>query len=155
MRTVLSALVTSCAGVAIATAAATPDLSWLSGYWLSCTNNREVTENWSDARGGIWIGLGITVAQQRSTWEFMRIQQVDGSWVLHSEPRGQAPTDFTAIELSATRALFENLQHDYPQRVIYQREGAKLHARIEGSVAGKPRSSDWLYDAAPLNKRCP
>lgn len=41
---------------------------------------------------------------------------------------------------------FENLAHDFPQRVIYRRAGAdSLIARVEGTRAGQPRGFDFPY----------
>jgi hypothetical protein len=38
----------------------------------------------------------------------------------------------------------ENLEHDFPQRVIYQRRGAdSLVARIEGTTPSGSRSVDY------------
>jgi hypothetical protein len=51
--------------------------------------------------------------------------------------------------------VFENEAHDFPQRVIYRREGDRLLARIEGKIGGKERSADWIFNRAGLNQRCP
>jgi hypothetical protein len=40
--------------------------------------------------------------------------------------------------------VFENPQHDFPQRIIYKRDGADgLKARIEGESKGKPKAFDY------------
>ncbi len=53
---------------------------------------------------------------------------------------------FCAIELTDRRVVFENLQHDFPQRVMYWLEpDGRLHARIEGMQAGKLGSHDWVW----------
>ena len=62
---------------------------------------------------------------------------------------GQPPTVFTLRPGPAGEAVFENLEHDFPQRVIYRRCGADLCARIEGVVKGEARSADWRYRRAP------
>jgi hypothetical protein len=53
------------------------------------------------------------------------------------------------------RAVFENLENDFPNRIIYAREGDRLDARIEGTINGQPRSMAWSFTAQPLNTRCP
>ena len=53
------------------------------------------------------------------------------------------------------KAVFANAENDFPTRVIYQRDGDVLTARIEGEIGGQPRSLAWNYTAAPLNTRCP
>jgi hypothetical protein len=41
--------------------------------------------------------------------------------------------------------VFENPEHDYPQRIIYQREGNLLIARIEGEVSGEAKGQQWQW----------
>jgi hypothetical protein len=53
------------------------------------------------------------------------------------------------------QAIFENPQHDFPQRVIYRRDGESLFARIEGQMGGTQRAVEWRYKKASLNTRCP
>ena len=47
------------------------------------------------------------------------------------------------------RAVFENKQHDFPQRILYwlDAEGA-MHARIEGPQGGKTISLEWVWKKA-------
>jgi hypothetical protein len=47
------------------------------------------------------------------------------------------------------QAVFENLAHDFPQRVIYRRCDADLCARIEGTVGGQVQGIDWRYRRLP------
>ncbi len=44
------------------------------------------------------------------------------------------------------RAVFENGEHDFPQRILYwlDPEG-RLHARVEGRLAGQPRGQEWVF----------
>jgi len=42
--------------------------------------------------------------------------------------------------------VFENLRHDFPQRIIYRRVSEdSLIARIEGMINGAKRSIDFPY----------
>ena len=41
--------------------------------------------------------------------------------------------------------MFENAAHDFPQRVLYWREGEFLKARIEGTLKGKERAQEWRF----------
>ena len=133
-----------------------PDLSWLAGYWLSCGNGREVSETWSDPRGGILMGYAITTGAGGSSWEQMRIESGvpgPGDTGFVAQPRGAAaPVAFRLVRSRPREAVFENPAHDFPQRVIYRREGNRLTGRIEGAGG---RSMEWRYRSAPLNARCP
>ena len=45
--------------------------------------------------------------------------------------------------------VFENLQHDFPQRILYWLDAAgAMHARIEGPQAGKTVSEEWVWTRA-------
>ena len=50
---------------------------------------------------------------------------------------------------SETSVVFENPEHDFPQRVGYRRDGADgLQAWIEGQANGKSRRVDFSYQRA-------
>lgn len=166
MRTALvfvssAASVATLLAVLASHAAPQPDLSWMSGYWLSCSRDSEVSETWSDARGGVMLGTSFTLSSGKPSWEFSRIGPSDvkdapgGGISFFAQPSGQAPAEFRAVRVTARRVVFENLQHDFPHRVIYTREGDRLTGRIEGTIEGQPQSMEWNYVAAKLNQRCP
>ena len=133
-----------------------PDLDWLAGYWLSCADGRDVAETWSERRGGIMLGTSITTGPQAFSWEQMRIEAgVPGpdDLAFVAQPRGaEAPTAFRLVRSGAREAVFENLGHDFPQRVIYRRQGGRLIGRVEGADG---QGIQWVFRPAPLNTRCP
>ena len=55
------------------------------------------------------------------------------------------PCPSAGIEGGPARAVFENPDNDFPQRIIYERTGDTLHARIEGTVEGTARSVSWTW----------
>ncbi len=131
-------------------------LSWMSGYWLSCDGGREVSETWSDPRGGVMAGVTVTIGRSgRGSVEFTRVATVGEGLAFLAQPGGIPATAFPLVEVTANRAVFENPDHDFPQRVIYSRHGDTLTGRIEGTVDGQAQSMTWTYRAAPLNSRCP
>ena len=132
--------------------AAEPDLDWLAGYWLSCEDGVEVSETWSQRRGGVMLGTSLTLGDDAFSWEQVRIEAEDGGLVFHAQPRNQPAAAFRLVRAGAGEAVFENPEHDFPQRVIYRREGDELTGRIEGEDG---RSAEWRFRAAPLNARCP
>jgi len=131
-----------------------PDLDWLAGYWLSCEDGVEVAETWSARRGGIMLGTSITVGDDAFSWEQMRIEAEPEGLVFHAQPRGQAPAAFRLARGGPNEAVFENPAHDFPQRVIYRRDGDRLTGRIEGGSGSRAQAVEWHYRSAPLNARC-
>lgn len=131
-----------------------PDLDWLAGYWLSCEDGVEVSETWSDRRGGIMLGSSITSGNDAFGWEQTRIEAGEGGLSFHALPRAQPPAAFRLVRSGPGEAVFENLEHDFPQRVIYRRDGDQLTGRIEGVTGGRDQAMEWHYRAVPLNTRC-
>ena len=133
---------------------AQPDLDWLAGYWLSCADGVEVSETWSQRRGGVMLGTSLTLGDDAFSWEQVRIEVEDGGLVFHAQPRNQPAAAFRLVRAGAGEAVFENPEHDFPQRVIYRRDGDRLTGRIEGVSGGREQAIEWHYRAAPLNARC-
>jgi hypothetical protein len=152
LLTVLSAA----ALIQTATVSPEPDLSWLAGYWLDCSRGREASETWSDPRAGLLVGHTMTVRNGRSGFEFARIAPLqDGVLAYVAQPGGAAPTPFRLIESGPQRAVFANPANDFPHRILYQRAGDVLTARIEGANDDETRSVEWNFNKAELNARCP
>lgn len=128
--------------VVIATAtlralAAEPDLAkltWLAGCWASDTGEPGTGEQWTRPAGGTMLGMSRTVRGGKAVeFEFMQIRvQPDGRLAFIAQPSGRPPTAFPLRSLTNDEAVFENGQHDFPQRVVYGRSGAsQLRARID------------------------
>ena len=133
-----------------------PDLSWMAGYWLDCSGGREASETWSDPRAGLLVGHSVTVRNGRSGFEFARIAPLqDGVLAYVAQPGGAAPTPFRLIESGPQRVVFANPANDFPHRILYQRAGDVLTARIEGADDDETRSAEWTFNKAQLNARCP
>jgi len=120
--------------------------SWMAGSWRLDAHGTRVEEQWTTAAGGIMIGMSKTVpAKGKTMFEFVRIAEVDGKLAYLAMPDGQLPTTFPLKSSTDSRIVFENPQHDFPQRVIYWRAGEKLCARIEGTMNGKAEGEEWCY----------
>lgn len=135
--------------------APSPDLSWLAGYWLDCSQGREASEAWSDPRAGLSVGHAVTVSGGEASFEVSHIGPTPAGFAYVAQPGGAPPTAFPLIESGPRRAVFANPENDFPTRVIYERDGDALKARIEGEIDGRARSMEWNFAAAPLNTRCP
>lgn len=154
MRAVILAVALgACATAPTAPSSGAPD--WLSGYWLSCEGDTETAENWIGAGRGVLLGTNITRGR-RINYEFLRIApNGDGVLTYYSMPNGRAPaTEFVLIVQEPTRVVFENSTHDFPQRIIYAREGDRLMARIEGQMDGRAESMAWSFRRARADATC-
>lgn len=120
-------------------------LSWLAGCWEGGSSGREMTEHWMKPSGGTMIGMSRTVAGGKTReHEFLLIgEREDGVYYIAS-PSGQKETSFKLVTLADDEAVFENPEHDFPQRIIYRRLSPdSLHARIEGMSKGVLRGVDF------------
>jgi hypothetical protein len=126
-------------------AANAPDLArlaWLSGCWASDTAEPGSGEFWLPPAGDVMLGIGRTIRQGRTTeHEFMQIRALeDGRIAFVANPSGQARATFPLASVTATEIVFENPQHDFPQRIVYRLvDQAHLDARIEGMQDGELR----------------
>jgi hypothetical protein len=122
------------------------DLAWLKGCWSLNRNGRETTEHWLRPAGGTMLGISRTVADRKTVeFEFTQIRQDEkGDIFFIAKPSGQPEATFKMIKGSAHEVIFENPQHDFPQRVIYRLQGdGALLGRIEGVSKGKEKSVDF------------
>jgi len=133
-----------------------PDLSWMAGYWLDCSGGREASEVWSGPRDGLMVGHTLTSRNGRSGFEFSHIRpQADGTLAYVAQPSGAPPTVFRLLRHDAQGIVFSNPENDFPHRIIYQRRGDQLLARIEGADDDENRSMEWTFNKTELNSRCP
>lgn len=124
-----------------------PDLSWLAGSWTYQAGGKTVSETWSRPVGGAMGGVGQTTgAGKPARFEFMTITPEAAGPTFTAYVDGQPATPFVMKPGGpAGEAVFENLQHDFPQRVIYRQCGEDLCARIEGLMDGKLQGMEWRY----------
>jgi hypothetical protein len=138
---------------AAASAAGIANLEWLSGDWVQCTSEGVIEERWVGPRAEVMVAVNLSVNGARASYEFMRIAPgPNGVLTYYAQPGGASPpVGFPLKTLGERRAVFENTSHDFPQRVVYWREGNRLRARIEGTIDGVEEAMEWAflrYDAA-------
>jgi hypothetical protein len=152
MKILISVFILFAAASAFGQAAKT-DLSkvtWLAGCWerQSEKSGRTTYEQWTRPDGGTLLGIGRTILGGKLvSWEFMRIEPKDGSAVFSAQlPSSTVATPFGLKSATATELVFENLQNDFPHRVIYRTKGSDiLEARIEGKMDGNERGIDFSF----------
>lgn len=121
-------------------------LGWMVGHWRREGEGSSTEELWLPAEGGLMLGLGRTIKGDRAVgFEYLRIEQRDTGVVYVASPGGQPPTEFPLSTLEPNRVEFENPDHDFPQRILYWRQGVDLCARIEGEMGGQQRQLGWCW----------
>ena len=127
-------------------------LAWLAGSWTGNVRGVDMEEHWTAPKGHSMVGIHRDVGTSRTlSFEFLRIEQQGDQIVYLSMPNGRSPTTpFPLKEIAGTRVVFENMAHDFPQRVIYWKDGNDLRARIEGTMNGKAGSEEWRWSPGAL-----
>ena len=126
--------------------ASTADVAFLAGCWKLEAKGRVVEEHWMAPSGGSLLGMSRTVVNGKTTeFEFIQIRDLPEGLTYIAKPSNQPEARFVAISRTGDEVVFENPAHDFPQRIRYRRSGDTLHARIEGTLNGKPRGADFRY----------
>lgn len=137
--------VTLLAPAAPATAESLADIGWLAGCWAAERSEPGTEEHWMRPAGGLMLGMSRTVRGGRAVeHEFLAIREIaPGRLAYHAQPSGKPPAVFPLAHSGPFEVVFENPQHDFPQRILYRREGDRLFARIEGKRNGEERGIDF------------
>lgn len=149
-----TALALLLAGTAQAADAALDRAAWLAGCWHADNAEPGSGEQWLPPAGGTMLGMSRTVRRGLTQgYEFMQIRiAADGRLVFAAQPQGRVETLFTLLPGNGAELVFENPEHDFPQRVIYRQEPAgRLRARIEGHREGLPRAVDFAMTRVPCD----
>lgn len=127
-------------------------LSWLSGSWrVSRPDGEIVEETWTTPSGGLLVAMGRSVRTGKpANHEYLRIEARGDKIVYVAQPMGQPPTEFTLTSSDGKRALFENMAHDWPKRIRYERTNEGLAVRVEGAP-GQP-VEEWTYEPMVIER---
>ena len=145
MKLMLAAMAASLLAGAQAAPVSVTDLAWMSGSWATVEGERWTEEVWVAPRGGVMLGLSRSgQGESLREYEYIRLQAgADGVPVYWASPGGGPPVGFRLAASDGTSATFENVMHDFPQRIQYRRDGDRLVATISAHDGSNPIS--WTY----------
>lgn len=124
------------------------NLAFLAGCWNGQFRGRQgpgvIEEHWTAPTTNVILGTTRYIVQGvTTTWELSVIATDSAGATLTPHPRGQAPVPFRLVRADSASATFENLAHDFPQRIAYRRVGPDtLVARIEADTP-RQRGAEW------------
>jgi hypothetical protein len=146
-QTVAVALVIFCGALPAAQESGIDRVAWLQGCWEMVSPQRTIEEQWMAPRAGSMVGVSRTVrGDSLVEYEMMVLRDQGGRLTYEAHPSGQSVAVFESSMLEGSSVVFENLDHDFPQRIGYQRNGSNvLFAWIEGTDKGQSRHIDFLY----------
>jgi len=130
----------------VASPATIDDLAWLSGCWAAVDQEPGSGEQWMPPAGGTMLGVSRSVHGGKTVaFEFIRIaEQDDGKLVFIASPSGQKAASFSMTSIRDREVIFENPDHDFPQRIIYRLiSDQDLLGRVEGTIDGAEKGVDF------------
>jgi len=154
MRTLIIVMVIGVAGVLVADSFSGPRqeksgiaaLEWMAGFWVGVEHGTRMEELWMRPAGGVMLGLHRDIDSAGLVWfEYLRLEETESGIAYVASPQGRGPTVFPLKEAVRGRAVFENLENDFPQRIMYRLDDDGLHARIEGLEDGKVKTREWVW----------
>lgn len=140
---IISIIVFSCSSVAQEKSKVTiDDLGWIAGCWENKgkTEGSYTMEHWTKPVG-MMLAVSRTVKNGRvGFFEYLRIIEKDSDIFYVAKPaNAEKETSFKLTSLENKNAIFENPEHDFPQRIVYKLENDDTIAvRVESEKNGKP-----------------
>jgi hypothetical protein len=125
-------------------------LQGLTGLWKMDTKRGTIYEEWQMRSENQLAGRSYKLNNKDTMVLENVILSLQGNAIFYtpvvSNQNNQQPVPFKLVSCSGNRYVFENKEHDYPQRVIYELVSMNdLRARIEGRKNGKEMGSDFNY----------
>ena len=117
------------------------------GKWKLNVNNSEVYEEWIMESETELTGKSYSINNGvQDIGEVLFLKKFAEIWAYVAIPEGQNITLFKLIKYSSNKFVFENEEHDFPQRIIYEfSDDDKLSVAIEGIVNGKMKRKEFNY----------
>jgi len=139
------------------------DFAWLSGCWQGVSRANQIDECWTTTAPDAMLGVFRMVGKEKTTLrEFILLEDLPEGIVMTvrhvrpsmADPQGQA-TSFKLVRHNNGEAVFENIPHQKPGRIIYRSEpDGSLLARIENLDGEKVVSGvDFPMKRAPAHSQ--
>lgn len=126
-------------------------LTWLLGKWHTESVNSISEEIWYAVSPYTFEGKGMTIS--KSTGDTVFVEKL---WIIDTGgelfyiakvAENEYPVSFKLSALTQQTVLFENPEHDYPQKISYSlAEGGKLFTTVIGNRSGKEGKLELQYN---------
>jgi hypothetical protein len=111
------------------------------------TDRAEIFEEWIVSGETELTGKSFSIeAGDEYVSEILYLKKFGEQWAYVAVPEGQSITLFALVEYTPKKFIFENKEHDFPQRIIYEfHKDGKLTAAIEGTVNGENKRKEFSF----------
>lgn len=121
------------------------------GTWEGIDDNGLMfVEVWSKGSGTWMDGKGATITPDGDTLfkEILKIELVEGTpYYVATVPENPGPVLFRLVESDETHCVFENTDHDFPQRIEYTLQTkSTMSVKLEGIEEGVPKTESLSFE---------
>lgn len=130
------------------------DVHWLAGCWERARPTSRMVELWTPAVNNVMTGTSysITDTSQREL-EQLRLFARGDTLIYEAHPSTQRMNEFKSTKITAQEIVFEDPEHDFPQKITYRRVGTdSLIVVTEGDRAGRAQPVIFAFRKAPCGK---
>ncbi|MFV8357690.1 DUF6265 family protein [Flavobacterium sp. XS1P32] len=123
--------------------------NWILGNWESKSDEGTLTESWSKVNDSTFQATSyFTKEKDTIHFETITLQQKGDVLTYYATVIGQnndKAVAFKQTNETPEQLTFENLKHDYPQKISYSHKTtADLAIKISGIQQGKPTSEEFI-----------
>lgn len=126
-------------------------VKWIEGTWVLREGDSDIEEKWYKADDTSYFGTAMvrdTTGRMLYTEEIkivLREGKLQYIPIVSNQNDGQ-PVAFTEVSMTDTSILFENAEHDFPQRISYTLTSDKtIEAYIDGTIDDTVRKTVFNY----------
>lgn len=127
-------------------------ISLYEGIWSMETDEGTIFEEWEKESDSLFTGISYVVKDGDTiVLESIKIKYEDGKLcyaptVLNQNEGKEVLFLLKEYLETENKFVFENLMHDFPQRIIYHfKDNKNLSARLEGEQEGRMKSLDYSF----------
>jgi len=111
-------------------------LGWLEGKWVGTFENNPFEAIYSSPKGGVILSISKEFGEKGPCFiEFEKIEYWEDRVFLTPYPGGEKSDNFDLVDYDpiVQKAHFQNLEHDFPTDIVYER----MYDNLDITVSGK------------------
>jgi hypothetical protein len=127
-------------------------LVWMTGSWQCEVRGGIWQEHWAEPRAGTMQGMARHFKDDETGFmEFLSIESSDHGltlWVIIGAPsKGEkTPASFRLTQMDGQRAVFEDPNRDFPNKVTYSKAGAEgMQCLVQGVKNGVDITEEFNF----------
>lgn len=132
-------------------------MEWLLGSWQMNTDKGMLYEEWVKENDSLFSGKSfMAINADTIILEYINLQLANNDLFyipIVLNQNGEKPVLFKLTDKRENKYVFENKQHDYPQKIVYnQISKDSFNAWVEGNKEGKYIKKDFKMTRSKIRK---